>query len=417
MNPPSNQSSPTTSSRPEWANPEWSQRVPSIILRGESDKLEFKASFPDPARELAKEIAAFATSGGGTILIGITDEREVVGVPGGDTSEGRKNVISKLEGICRDVIAPAVAVTPMFAQVEGKPVLVIEVCKGTASVYYFNNVPYLRQLTSSRPALPHEVDDLVIGWNERRKPNQPNGLEVFEQLAGSAVSFDSSDLKPGFKVITFDEKAGRDRSVIVADGPWVSIKVTPDPPGGWRSETALWTIAESAIEMLAPPNSNDRSLECQRNGHGAAVWVPSDHDPNIAVGATQIYRHGEIRSVDTTLLRSCQIASADGTSVLPCIPLEILEETLTDATRRLAGFALTVLNLAPTVEVILGIENVERYRLSYSSRQEGWMSRRGAWGRPLRLNDPWAITRETVAPLLAEIWDLCGLPAARFPRK
>ena len=55
------------------------QSLEELISRGEGQSLEFKAAIPTP-RHLARTIAAFANSGGGTILLGVREDGSVPGV-------------------------------------------------------------------------------------------------------------------------------------------------------------------------------------------------------------------------------------------------------------------------------------------------------------------------------------------------
>ena len=58
---------------PEWADDQWSKDLPVLRARGENQDLEYMESFPQTARDLAREIAAFATTNQGTILIGVSN--------------------------------------------------------------------------------------------------------------------------------------------------------------------------------------------------------------------------------------------------------------------------------------------------------------------------------------------------------
>lgn len=53
----------------------------NLIQRGEGTYLEFKKTIPSPEK-IAREIAAFANTGGGTILIGVDDFKNITGVAG-----------------------------------------------------------------------------------------------------------------------------------------------------------------------------------------------------------------------------------------------------------------------------------------------------------------------------------------------
>lgn len=150
---------------PDWAHANLSRDLPLIRSRGEGQDLEFKAEFPSNTRELGKEIAAFATSNTGTILIGVADTGDLVGLSECDTPDGRDRLIRRLEGISTGTVKPSITPTAKFA-IEGDAiVLVVTVPKGSQPIYYSNNIPYVRHLTQARPAEPHEVIDYITSYN------------------------------------------------------------------------------------------------------------------------------------------------------------------------------------------------------------------------------------------------------------
>lgn len=51
----------------------------NLIQRGEGSFLEFKKTIPTPEK-IAREIAAFANTNGGTILVGVDDNKQITGV-------------------------------------------------------------------------------------------------------------------------------------------------------------------------------------------------------------------------------------------------------------------------------------------------------------------------------------------------
>lgn len=154
----------TTDICPDWADPQLSSDLPVLRARGENQDLEYIESFPSNVRELAKEVAAFATSNQGTILIGVGDTGDLIGLSDAETPAGRDQLLSRLQGICRGTIKPSITPTAKFAVENQRIVLVILVPKGNQPAYYCNNVPYMRHITESRPAEPHEVVDLIRAW-------------------------------------------------------------------------------------------------------------------------------------------------------------------------------------------------------------------------------------------------------------
>src|SRR5262249_38743820 len=135
---------------------------------GEGPRLEFKEAFPKNAGELAKEIAAFATTEGGTILLGVSSDGALVGVLGLDDPVARDQLMRRIEGVCSGTVKPAITPDARFASEGDAVVVVITVPKGTEAVYYAAHIPYVRRLTASRPAEPHEVNELVRTWLAQR---------------------------------------------------------------------------------------------------------------------------------------------------------------------------------------------------------------------------------------------------------
>lgn len=150
---------------PAWADPALSHELVRIAAAGESQQVEFKAAFPKQASDLAKEIAAFATSNDGTLYLGIADDGTIAGIEDGDDRAVREKLRQRIEGLCSGPIQPHVTPSLRFAMHDGRVVMAVEVRKGAQPVYYAGNVPYLRQLTAARPMTPHEVIEAVLAWH------------------------------------------------------------------------------------------------------------------------------------------------------------------------------------------------------------------------------------------------------------
>lgn len=146
---------------PCWIDEQLSDDLPILRSKGEGQHLEFKKKFPENTQDLAKEIAAFATSNQGTILVGVSDDGDLIGIKGADDQSERDNILKRLGGICSGTVKPAITPTAKFACENDLIVLVISVPKGKQPVYYKGNMPYVRHFTDSRPAEPHEVLELV----------------------------------------------------------------------------------------------------------------------------------------------------------------------------------------------------------------------------------------------------------------
>ena len=168
---------------PPWADAELSDALPSLAASGERQNLELKERFPEQARDLAKEIAAFATSNDGRILIGIADDGAIVGLPDAESAEGRGKIVGRIEGICSNSIKPNVTPRISFAVSDARVVACIEVPKGASPLYYVGGIPYLRQITAARGAEPDEVIEAVLSWHSARSGKQTPEEKLLSELA------------------------------------------------------------------------------------------------------------------------------------------------------------------------------------------------------------------------------------------
>lgn len=199
---------------PDWADERLSEELAVLRARGENQDSEYMASFPEQARDLGKEIAAFATSNQGMILLGVSDSGDLIGLMEGLTPKGRDSLLRRVEGVCRGTIKPAVTPTAKWAVEHDKTVLVLLVPKGSQPVYYIQGVPYIRHITESRPAEPHEIIDLMRQWLPIAPPDEEGPDEYFSLISriGSVL----------IDVIIFGEEV--DERMI---NPWLDM---------WRSQ-------------------------------------------------------------------------------------------------------------------------------------------------------------------------------------
>ncbi|MBO6585084.1 MAG: ATP-binding protein [Gracilimonas sp.] len=92
----------------------------SLIQTGESSFLEFKHSVASPEK-IAREIAAFANTKGGTILIGVEDNGEMIGVEGYHEEEFWLNQAASEECI------PEVPISIELVNLGERDVLIVKV--------------------------------------------------------------------------------------------------------------------------------------------------------------------------------------------------------------------------------------------------------------------------------------------------
>lgn len=144
----------------------------------ENEKIEFKETF---VPEIYKEIIAFANTDGGTILVGVNDLGESVGITDVD------NTYTKITNGIRDAILPDVTMFVKYTLEEGK-IIRIEVSEGTHKPYYLRSKGlkptgvFVRQGASSVPASQDQIRQMI---------KNADG-EIYEQLRSleQNLSFD-----------------------------------------------------------------------------------------------------------------------------------------------------------------------------------------------------------------------------------
>ncbi len=213
---------------PPWADQQLSQDLPEIRARGEGQNMEFKREFPEQVSDLAKEIAAFATSNTGTVLLGVEDNGDIVGLESMEGPQQRDALLRRLEGICNGSIKPAVTPSVSWAIESGRIVLAVNVPKGSEPIYYSQGKPYLRHITTSRPAEPHEVVDLLRRYLASRLEfdgsDQSEESAFYSDLASILVS-----------ILLWGDTPARERHV----NPWLEE---------WRADSKY---AASVLRELA----------------------------------------------------------------------------------------------------------------------------------------------------------------------
>ena len=104
-------------------------QLDDLIGQGEHTRLEFKRSLSSAYR-IARTLAAFANTSGGTLLIGITDGGKTVGV----ASEYREMV--KIEEATDKLIEPSLTISYETIAPDGRLILIISVPESDEKPHY-----------------------------------------------------------------------------------------------------------------------------------------------------------------------------------------------------------------------------------------------------------------------------------------
>ena len=133
-----------------------------VLGKGETQTIEFKSRFPANARDLAKEVAAFASTDGGTVLLGVEDNANVVGLDGIRSDVERKALRERIEGLCAQSIVPPVQVSIEYVRFDDLQIVLIEVPSSVDEIHYVSGRPYIRSMSISRVATPQEVKEKIL---------------------------------------------------------------------------------------------------------------------------------------------------------------------------------------------------------------------------------------------------------------
>ncbi len=105
------------------------QKLKELISKGESTTLEFKRKVTTPEK-FAKEISALANTKGGWLLVGVDDDKKIVGV------HSEKAEISLIETSCEFFIDPPVAYEIEVIQVKRKDVVAVYIPESTEKPHH-----------------------------------------------------------------------------------------------------------------------------------------------------------------------------------------------------------------------------------------------------------------------------------------
>jgi len=147
--------------------------IKELIGSGENKRLEFKARLPKNDA-IVKTIIAFSNTAGGRLIIGVGDDRELVGVDDSDIFELKDRVSSLIFDSCHPNILPEI----YTLNIEEKLLLVVEVFRGNLLPYYLksegkNSGTYIRVGATNRQASLENIIDL-----ERQRHNISYDEEV-----------------------------------------------------------------------------------------------------------------------------------------------------------------------------------------------------------------------------------------------
>ena len=126
------------------------QKILALISQGENSSIEFKSGNVRP-ESVAKEMAAFSNSFGGTLLIGVEDDGIISGI-------NMEKIDQWLANIARNNVIPAISPDISIENIESKKVAVVEIPKGMNKPYQtIDGKYYIRISSTNRTATKEEL--------------------------------------------------------------------------------------------------------------------------------------------------------------------------------------------------------------------------------------------------------------------
>ena len=131
------------------------------IQKGESKTLEFKQQLPK-GQQIAKTLIAFANSSGGKLIVGVSDDRQLVGI-----REDIFDLQDKITSMIYELCSPQLAAQIYIENIAGVELLVVEVARGSLFPYHLKSVgreqgTYIRLGASNRVASPENIQQLEL---------------------------------------------------------------------------------------------------------------------------------------------------------------------------------------------------------------------------------------------------------------
>ena len=167
--------------------------IKDIIKVGENKTVEFKEIIPN-SKKISQTAVAFANGAGGKIFIGITDDRQIIGI---DEKLDIFKTIDDLNAIIYDSCYPNINTNIYTENKEDKTILVVEIFPGNLKPYYIKsmgreNGVYIRVGASNRKAGYENILEL-----ERQRRNITFDEEIDWDL--DYKNLDLKTLKKKFK--------------------------------------------------------------------------------------------------------------------------------------------------------------------------------------------------------------------------
>lgn len=128
--------------------------ISELISHSERENIEFKTSLSEK-NAILKTISAFSNKNGGTILVGVTDDSNIVGIDIG------RNTLENLANDIRRATDPPIFPYIDYSDIDGKTIIGIEVSESSSKPVFYKNKAYIRVGRSNQQLSSSEIRSLI----------------------------------------------------------------------------------------------------------------------------------------------------------------------------------------------------------------------------------------------------------------
>lgn len=155
------------------------QLIKDLLKQGESEQLEFKESVRKDT--VGKTICGFLNKKGGQLLLGIRDDKTIVGV------KNAEKIKAELEQYLFEELVPEAPVMVSVEDYDDNQLLLLKVWEGSKQPYIFDGSIYYRIGDSTHRATSKEISELI----HKRKENDIH----WERQAALGVELEDLDIE------------------------------------------------------------------------------------------------------------------------------------------------------------------------------------------------------------------------------
>lgn len=135
------------------------EEVLALLDQGEGQSVEFEKNIPSED-DIARDIVAFCNADGGKIIYGLDDKnKHLVGV------DMEENTLDKVRSISKERCSPSISSSIDIVEKADKSIVIITVPEGDDKPYRCDEICYIRDGKTSRPAKENEEKELTNPWS------------------------------------------------------------------------------------------------------------------------------------------------------------------------------------------------------------------------------------------------------------